>query len=1184
MLRFGLLLGFLLLAFAGPAAANEAVPPYLEAARVEAIRLRIETFERRIAEQRERIRAIIEKKQQEETVRIENTYQNVVDGLHAKERRRRDALIARTEVFLERQAASPLIADSMLRLGELYFERANDAFFTAMANYEREIEKFSRGETAEEPMLPSIDFKPSTALYQRFVELFPDHPKIEEALYLLGYTLLEDNRGDEAAEYFQRLLRIRPDSKFAAEVHFRMGEFWFEVGEYRTALAAYNETLKLKDPSLYDKALYKMGWTHYRLGELEQANRYFIAVIDDADRRRTGESAMRREALKYIGISFSDEGGLAALEAFMQRIGERRYAIDLYLGYADVLFDQTRYLEGIEAYLRVTELFPLHTGNPELLVKVMETYQRLSDLESAFAIRSRLVREYGPASTWFRHYAGTSTAPAADPALAGRTRELTENLQYEYAKFWHARALKLSGDESDSFVPVPEPKGDEKKPDDKKADAKKREGRKDLDTAGDVEPNEVRAARYYQTAADSYADFLRWFPESKRGAEVGFLLAEILFAKRQWAEAGERYRGVTQDLVTPNNKFFADAAWNMVLSYRNWLAEYETGFTGRKALGYFEAMVKRGGEPVTDATEQAQLGALPQFPQEAQKLLEAARYYMDLFPQSERNATLVYNNGQILLRYGRYGDARAVFLTFIDTWPTHDLVFDALKNVVITFTLERNFNALNQYAYEVLESSLGRRDEVAQYLGGILSASIFKDAQSEEQKGNRRRAAVIYQDMVGRFPTSEFADDALFNAGLNLEKEARYYESIAVFERLLAAYPTSEFIPKAVFLLARNNERVLNYLGAVRYYLKLAREFPNEKEGPDAVYNSALLLEKMGDLDRAASVYLEYVNRYPKRTDLAQVLFFAADAYYKNEDWANAALVYENYIRGKHEPKELLVEAWYKWAMCEEKLGNAERSRELLVETTNVYKAWTAGGKIAPPGYGAHGAFLAAQERFDEYAAMKLTLPASRMAKQLEQKAAELQKIVGVMTEVVMFGDPEWASAALYLIGEAYQNFADTLFTAPVPPELSEEEAEIYQLELQDQAFPIEDKALQAFQRQLDTSLKNGIENEWTELTRTRLRKLNPNLERARANERTVLGQNEFFYRFGPTTDRAAGYEIRDGKVLYADQTGVEEGKEKKIELTRAQRSILKGGTRSTLLLSGEGLVIEAPRELRLAN
>ena len=75
-------------------------------------------------------------------------------------------------------------------------------------------------------------------------------------------------------------------------------------------------------------------------------------------------------------------------------------------------------------------------------------------------------------------------------------------------------------------------------------------------------------------------------------------------------------------------------------------------------------------------------------------------------------------------------------------------------------------------------------------------------------------------------------------------------------------------------------------------------------------------------------------------------------------------------------------------------------------------------------------------------------------------------------------------------------HFAESLFDAPVPPDLDEDEAYYYRMELEDQAFPIEDKAMQAWKRNLDLAAKLGIRNNWVQASRDRLIKLFPDLAR----------------------------------------------------------------------------------------
>ena len=102
------------------------------------------------------------------------------------------------------------------------------------------------------------------------------------------------------------------------------------------------------------------------------------------------------------------------------------------------------------------------------------------------------------------------------------------------------------------------------------------------------------------------------------------------------------------------------------------------------------------------------------------------------------------------------------------------------------------------------------------------------------------------------------------------------------------------------------------------------------------------------------------------------------------------------------------------------------------------------------------------------------------MRKDLKAKALALQKIRNRYTEVLKIGAGKYGIAALCRIGMAYQEFAKALFAAPIPPNLTEDQREIYTAELQNQAFPIEEKAIEAYEKSVAKSFELGVYSKWT--------------------------------------------------------------------------------------------------------
>ncbi len=74
---------------------------------------------------------------------------------------------------------------------------------------------------------------------------------------------------------YQEVIDRYPDSHLAAESYMRMAEYYFDprvekdteqsVVELQKAIKLYQKVLQYRDSKRYDEALYKLGWSYYRL-------------------------------------------------------------------------------------------------------------------------------------------------------------------------------------------------------------------------------------------------------------------------------------------------------------------------------------------------------------------------------------------------------------------------------------------------------------------------------------------------------------------------------------------------------------------------------------------------------------------------------------------------------------------------------------------------------------------------------------------------------------------------------------------------------------------------------------------------------------------------------------------------------------------------------------------------------
>ena len=171
-----------------------------------------------------------------------------------------------------------------------------------------------------QPAAQSPIYRPMEPTSQTFSWLaeqrFPKFKFNDATTYLLGYCLEKQNDFEGAQQAYHDVIDDYPKSKFVTEAWVRIGEYYFDDYDDPDALPqaakAYENAIKDTKSPLYDKSLYKLGWTYYRQDRFEPAVNRFLELVDYYDRtgpKKDGKSTgdLRGEALQYTAISFTDE-------------------------------------------------------------------------------------------------------------------------------------------------------------------------------------------------------------------------------------------------------------------------------------------------------------------------------------------------------------------------------------------------------------------------------------------------------------------------------------------------------------------------------------------------------------------------------------------------------------------------------------------------------------------------------------------------------------------------------------------------------------------------------------------------------------------------------------------------------------------------------------------------------------
>jgi hypothetical protein len=200
---------------------------------------------------------------------------------------------------------------------------------------------------------------------------------------------------------------------------------------------------------------------------------------------------------------------------------------------------------------------------------------------------------------------------------------------------------------------------------------------------------------------------------------------------------------------------------------------------------------------------------------------------------------------------------------------------------------------------------------------------------------------------------------------------------------------------------------------------------------------------------------------------------------------------YKQYVKkfGKKKGEdERVVEAYLRIGELSEASGAKAPARHAYLTAVGEAVRRKAGQS-----FGAKAQFLLAEQAFAEYDAINIDGSTRAQKAAITKRAGALTKVRDTFQKVFPFKQVEWTLAALYRIGNLYETFSDKLFAAPPPPEirrLGPEYIEEYRVLLEEQAGPVEDKAVEAYKRVVAEAKKSGVVGDWTKRTLKSLNKL----------------------------------------------------------------------------------------------
>jgi len=966
---------------------------------------------------------------------------------------KRDELIDDLKKIIPKIPEGQQKADLYFQLAEYWWEKSRYVSLQEVKEYDEIYgqwlkDKEAKGEQAGPE--PHVSTRKSDAyrrealkLYQTILDNYREYPRKDEVLFNVAYNQYEIGNKAEALAAYNTLIKQFPGSRLVPDAYVQMGEHYFAANDLRRARAAYQKAADFKLPKLFAFSYYKLAWCDYNVQDYAEAIEKFKHVIDYSDAQAASALAtrdrvqLRQEALKDIVLAYAQIDAIDSAIAYLRdKAGDKSF--DYINKLAATYFEHGKFDASIRVYRMLIKERPLHVRAPAWQQKILLAYDKLNKRNNVVTEMKRLVKDYGPNSDWAK-------ANAENAGAVGEASELAQSALSQLVQDYHSEALK------------------------------------------------TKSVATYRLARDIYRDYLDTFPKAEDAYNLRFLYAETLYALDQWDEAAGQYTRVVDE--NPQGTYTRQAAYDAILALEKAVAVSKgklkrreladtTRIDEKKAKGRVDEKRKLRRIDITKETAEESI------PEIEQKLIAACEKYLTAVPESKDEQVIRYKTAFVYYDHRHYVEAAKRFGDIINRWPTGGEAQKAADLSLDILNTKEEWLALSELAIRFRDNARLSKpgSEFHKRVAKLGEGARFKYVMEVyEKKKDYPLAAKEFRKFVDSYPRSEYAQLALYNTLVIAEKAQQLDLTIEAGERLVKKYPKldPQLVPSVTLSLARAYEASAQIASAVEKFEEFAEKWPDDAKAADQLFNAALWREGLGDDKGALEDWQHYLRKYKGRSDVAKIAFNIGLLIEKRREWRKATDHWYSYQRdyaGKATAAQLLM-ARYREGLAMQKVSRSDKNVPFVFgEVARRFRSLPESEKQGPvQDAAAHCRFLLMEKTFDEFMKIHFNYTRQRdLVYVLKIKDVRMKKVLDGYTDVVQVGSALWSTAALTRLGDAYRNYNKGLMDAPMPRGLSLEQQDLYRSTLERKALPLEDKAVEAFEKALQISSKVGMYSEWT--------------------------------------------------------------------------------------------------------
>jgi cellulose synthase operon protein C len=656
----------------------------------------------------------------------------------------------------------------------------------------------------------------------------------------------------------------------------------------------------------------------------------------------------------------------------------------------------------------------------------------------------------------------------------------------------------------------------------------------------------------YLDGPKSVADFMKHHTPPRPYSYLMYArLGDLYMEKERYTDAADSYRAfVSQDR---NNEKAPLLEMQAIEAYSKGgfpqlVLQGKKEFVENYSFGtaYWQGRDRKGEAKVVAVLKTNLKDVAQYYHAQAQRTKDVADYqeaakwyrsYLQSFPDDPGTAVTNYLLADTLFESKQYRDAAQEYESTAYRYGDHEKAAAAGYGAII--------------AYGKLEETLSGEAKATLHLKTIDSSLKFAQsfpAHPESAQVLTRAATELYaakdylravstsEALLAKQPTVDAAKQRIawtvignsnFDQGVFDKAEAAYIHAQALMppndpERGAIA----ERLAASIYKQGEQKSKSGDSAAAVEDFLRVSALAPSSKVRANADFDAAALLITQKQWDRAIVVLEGFRRNFPQSPLQADVTRNLAVAYSESNKPGQAAVEFEQMAQSPKETPEVQREATLQAADLYDKAGNSAKSRTMLeafvkhfpqpvgpaMEARNKLsviagKAGDFGGRdrwlkdiiAADRSAGAartdRSRALAAKATLtlaapvrEAFRSIKLVVP---LKKSLAEKRKAMEAALKAYEAVADYQVADVTTAATFESAELYRQLGKDLMSSERPKNLKKDELEQYDVLLEEQAFPFEEKAIKLHEVNAART-KDGTYDEWVQKSFAALAQLNP--------------------------------------------------------------------------------------------